>query len=155
MEMDWDLFSKIGLSEFLGMGWTRPQRNTSPNVIALISHFGRISRFISMSILAEEKLKRRVKIVEKWIFVADHLRRLGCLNGVVEVSAGLTVSAIQRFTNTFDSISSQSRAIWQQIRDLTASERNWANARQFLTNVTPPCIPYIGLYLTDVRNMPF
>jgi hypothetical protein len=40
--------------------------------------------------------------------------------------------------------------MWQEMNTATSSEKAYSNLRKEIRSVTPPCIPYLGMYLTDL-----
>lgn len=151
--MDWAIWENIRPWELIGLAWTKKDKKTrAPNVLAMIDQFNIISSFVSASICAEEKDKKRVKMISKWVNVAESLRKLGSLSGVMMIMSGLSNSAVHRLTGTFDDLSNSTKTLLQQCRDLSSRDRSFANARHFMRNINPPCVPYMGFYLTDVRD---
>lgn len=40
--------------------------------------------------------------------------------------------------------------MWQELSALTSSDKAYAVLRKEIKSITPPCIPYLGMYLTDL-----
>lgn len=40
--------------------------------------------------------------------------------------------------------------MWQELATLTSSDKAYATLRKEIKSITPPCIPYLGMYLTDL-----
>lgn len=69
--LEFMLYSKIKPAELLGKGWSKPERNvTSPNVVALTTHFNSISMWVATSIVKEEGVKERALLIKKFIKIA-------------------------------------------------------------------------------------
>jgi hypothetical protein len=56
--------------EFFKQAWcSKKLQHLAPNVLALINHFNRISRWTSSRIVIERKVRSRAKIMEHLIFI--------------------------------------------------------------------------------------
>ncbi len=65
-------------------------------------------------------------------------------NGVIEILAGLSTTAIRRLTNTWAQVEESSRAQLHELETLMSYQGSYKNYRMALRDVTPPCLPYLG-----------
>jgi len=121
----------------------------SPNVIKMITRFNEVSNWVQTEILTELRPKYRLKLVEKFVDIADHLLQMNNLNGAFEISSALESAAIARLKSTLNQMSSNRIALWQKAKELI----DMKNLREAIRNATPPCLPYLGMYLTELTQI--
>jgi son of sevenless-like protein len=68
----------------------------------------------------------------------------------MEIVAGLNNSAVHRLRNTFAALPQKTTALLTELEDLLQQKGNYQKLRTAIHNCTPPCIPYLGIYLTDL-----
>uniref|UniRef100_A0A8D0HS56 Ras protein specific guanine nucleotide releasing factor 1 n=1 Tax=Sphenodon punctatus TaxID=8508 RepID=A0A8D0HS56_SPHPU len=105
---------------------------------------------IASEILRSEDVNARVSTMEKWVAVADICRCLHNYNAVLEINSSLNRSAIFRLKKTWLKVSKQTKALIDKLQRLVSSEGRFKNLREALKNCDPPCVPYLGMYLTDL-----
>jgi hypothetical protein len=149
--IEWNIWEKIQPWECLGLAWMKKDKaRRSPHVLALIERFNYVSGWVATSICSQEQVKKRSKFIQKLIDVANGLRNLGNLNGVMEIVSGLNRGPVYRLKQSWDDVPSSSKKIFEELKGITDRQKNFANMRKYLKKVNPPCIPYLGLYLTDL-----
>lgn len=47
-------------------------------------------------------------------------------------------------------LDAKGKKILDSIKEMCSNERSYKNVRDYLSNINPPCIPYLGMYLTDL-----
>jgi hypothetical protein len=57
---------------------------------------------------------------------------------------------ISRLKRTWDVVSQKTKATLEQLRTIVDVSRNYAVLRQRLQGHVPPCLPFVGTYLTDL-----
>ena len=57
---------------------------------------------------------------------------------------------ISRLKKTWDIVSQKTKTALEQLRSIVDVSRNYAVLRQRLQNHVPPCLPFVGTYLTDL-----
>lgn len=57
---------------------------------------------------------------------------------------------VLRLNRTWQAVSPKTRAILESMRELISATKNWSQYRETLQAATPPCIPFLGTYLTDL-----
>uniref|UniRef100_K7FXN2 Ras protein specific guanine nucleotide releasing factor 1 n=1 Tax=Pelodiscus sinensis TaxID=13735 RepID=K7FXN2_PELSI len=149
--LDHLVFKKIPYEEFFGQGWMKLEKNErTPYIMKNTKHFNDISNLIASEILRNEDVTARVSAIEKWVAVADICRCLHNYNAVLEITSSLNRSAIFRLKKTWLKVSKQTKALIDKLQRLGASEGRFKNLREALKNCDPPCVPYLGMYLTDL-----
>ncbi|CAO2634034.1 Ras-specific guanine nucleotide-releasing factor 1 [Lemmus lemmus] len=149
--LDHLVFKKIPYEEFFGQGWMKVEKNErTPYIIKTTKHFNDISNLIASEIIRNEDINARVSAIEKWVAVADICRCLHNYNAVLEITSSMNRSAIFRLKKTWLKVSKQTKALIDKLQKLVSSEGRFKNLREALKNCDPPCVPYLGMYLTDL-----
>uniref|UniRef100_A0A8D0HPI1 Ras protein specific guanine nucleotide releasing factor 1 n=1 Tax=Sphenodon punctatus TaxID=8508 RepID=A0A8D0HPI1_SPHPU len=145
------IWNFIVYREFFGQGWMKLEKNErTPYIMQNTKHFNDISNLIASEILRSEDVNARVSTMEKWVAVADICRCLHNYNAVLEINSSLNRSAIFRLKKTWLKVSKQTKALIDKLQRLVSSEGRFKNLREALKNCDPPCVPYLGMYLTDL-----
>ncbi|CAH2258749.1 jg5418 [Pararge aegeria aegeria] len=149
--LDYQIFSAIHSEEFLGQAWTKGDKaERAPHILMMTAHFNHISNLVISEILKKYTLIGRAASIEKWAAVADIARCLHNFNGVLQVCAALANSSIFRLKKTWDKVSKTSKQTLEKLQVLTSSECRFRILRDALHRCDPPCIPYLGMYLSDL-----
>ncbi|XP_019389472.1 PREDICTED: ras-specific guanine nucleotide-releasing factor 1 isoform X1 [Crocodylus porosus] len=149
--LDHLVFKKIPYEEFFGQGWMKLEKNErTPYIMKNTKHFNDVSNLIASEIVRNEDVSVRVSAIEKWVAVADICRCLHNYNAVLEITSSLNRSAIFRLKKTWLKVSKQTKALIDKLQKLVSSEGRFKNLREALKNCDPPCVPYLGMYLTDL-----
>ncbi|XP_075391885.1 ras-specific guanine nucleotide-releasing factor 1 [Tenrec ecaudatus] len=149
--LDHLVFKKIPYEEFFGQGWMKLEKNErTPYIMKTTKHFNDISNLIASEIIRNEDINVRVSAIEKWVAVADICRCLHNYNAVLEITSSMNRSAIFRLKKTWLKVSKQTKALIDKLQKLVSSEGRFKNLREALKNCDPPCVPYLGMYLTDL-----
>uniref|UniRef100_A0A8C6L5P9 Ras protein specific guanine nucleotide releasing factor 1 n=1 Tax=Nothobranchius furzeri TaxID=105023 RepID=A0A8C6L5P9_NOTFU len=149
--LDHLVFKVIPYEEFFGQGWMKNDKNEkTPYIMRTTKHFNDTSNLIATEILRCEDTATRVAVIEKWVAVADICRCLHNYNAVLEITSSLNRSSVFRLKKTWLKISKQTRALIDKLQKLVSSEGRFKNLREALKNCDPPCVPYLGMYLTDL-----
>ncbi|KAB0405617.1 hypothetical protein E2I00_010293 [Balaenoptera physalus] len=136
--LDHLVFKKIPYEEFFGQGWMKLEKNErTPYIMKTTKHFN-------------DDINARVSAIEKWVAVADICRCLHNYNAVLEITSSMNRSAIFRLKKTWLKVSKQTKALIDKLQKLVSSEGRFKNLREALKNCDPPCVPYLGMYLTDL-----
>ena len=76
----------------------------------------------------------------------------------MEIVSSLSSSPITRLKRTWKLLDesvdpetgSKYTEIYQKLTQVVSHEKSFTKLRESLKNIEPPCIPYVGLYLTDL-----
>ncbi|XP_065119874.1 ras-specific guanine nucleotide-releasing factor 2 isoform X3 [Paramisgurnus dabryanus] len=149
--LDYIVFRNIPYEEFLGQGWMKMDKNErTPYIMKTSQHFNDMSNLVASEIMAHSDVGSRASSIEKWLAVADICRCLNNYNGVLEITSALNRSAIYRLKKTWAKVCKQTKALMDRLQKIVSSEGRFKNLRETLKNCNPPCVPYLGMYLTDL-----
>ncbi|XP_068167939.1 ras-specific guanine nucleotide-releasing factor 2 isoform X2 [Antennarius striatus] len=149
--LDHIVFRSIPYEEFLGQGWMKVDKTErTPYIMKTSQHFNNMSNLVASQIMTHTDVGSRASSIEKWVAVADICRCLNNYNGVLEITSALNRSAIYRLKKTWAKVSKQAKALMDKLQKTVSSEGRFKNLRETLKNCNPPCVPYLGMYLTDL-----
>ncbi|XP_077944860.1 ras-specific guanine nucleotide-releasing factor 2 isoform X3 [Gasterosteus aculeatus] len=149
--LDHIVFRGIPYEEFLGQGWMKVDKTErTPYIMKTSQHFNDMSNLVASQIMTHTDVGSRAGAIEKWLAVADICRCLNNYNGVLEITSALNRSAIYRLKKTWAKVCKQTKALMDRLQKTVSSEGRFKNLRETLKNCNPPCVPYLGMYLTDL-----
>lgn len=67
------------------------------------------------------------------------------------ILSALGTSPLHRLARTWNALDKRSREKIDQLRELMITSKNFSNYREALRTSQPPCIPFLGVFLTDLR----
>jgi len=106
--------------------------------------------WVAREIVSVEDLKIRTIVLNRFIVIAQECRSLHNYNAVMEIMAGLQQTSVYRLQETWSLLPTQTWNIWDSLIELVKSGDNFGKLRQELLVAPLPCIPYLGLFLTDL-----
>jgi hypothetical protein len=151
--IDWETYERIKPSELLNQAWSKPKlKHRAPHVLALIKRFNMISSWAATEIVSATTIRERVRITSKFIRIAERLAAMNNFNSLMSVMAALNSSSVSRLRFTFEELPVIAQKSKKEIEDIMQSDNNWRGYRARLTAIPSevPCIPYLGVFLTDL-----
>lgn len=145
-------FCQIIPEELLGQEFSKKSgKSVAVNVKAMSSLSTDLANYIGETILANEvPLKFRMNVIRHWIRVAEKCLELKNYNCLMAVTCALQSSVIMRLKKTWELLPPRYHALFAELKSIIVYEKNYASYRTLLRNQTVPCIPYLGVYLTDL-----
>ncbi|KAJ9050635.1 hypothetical protein DSO57_1012605 [Entomophthora muscae] len=147
--IDSHLFNQIKPVECLNKAWSSKDAN-APNVKAMIHMSTQISNWLAFTILSESNLRIRAQYIKYFIAVAERCYSLHNFNTLMSLIAGFNTTPIHRLKRTWELVNARSLQALETIKSVMDSGRNFSTYREQLHSVNPPCVPFLGLYLTDL-----
>eukprot|EP00164_Ancoracysta_twista_P010056 GFYU01015047.1.p1 GENE.GFYU01015047.1~~GFYU01015047.1.p1 ORF type:complete len:854 (-),score=178.57 GFYU01015047.1:98-2584(-) len=146
------IYASIRPSELLNQSWNKAKtRHRSPNVLALINRFNDFSLWVTSQIVNPPKIKQRTRNVTKLMLVAKHLRNMNNFNSLMAIISGLNNAASHRLKHTREEVP---RRIFEEhetvVVKIMATDGAFKAYRNALSALNPPCLPYLGTFLTDL-----
>ncbi|KAF2468772.1 ras GEF [Lindgomyces ingoldianus] len=148
------LYGKIRPTECLNKTWQKKLQPGEPdpasNVKALILHSNQLTNWVAQMILTQSDVKRRVIVIKHFVNVAERCRVLNNFSTLTSIISALGTAPIHRLNRTWAAVNARVMATLENMRKLMGSTKNFAEYRDTLHKANPPCIPFFGVYLTDL-----
>uniref|UniRef100_A0A6E8V9N5 Ras-specific guanine nucleotide-releasing factor 2 n=1 Tax=Anopheles coluzzii TaxID=1518534 RepID=A0A6E8V9N5_ANOCL len=149
--LDHQIFLAIRSEEFLGQAWMKSDKKSrAEHIILMTKRFNDGSRLVCSEIVSRSNMAARVAAIEKWTAVADICRCLHNFNGVLQICAAFTNAAVYRLKKTWDKVPRTIKSTITKLQAVVCSDGRFRVMREALHRCDPPCIPYLGMYLTDL-----
>jgi len=147
--MDYQVFSQIAQRECIGQCWKK-RKAESPNVLAMIQQFNNLTVFVQLQILSEKSLRDRGKAIKRVIKMGERFKAIKNYNSLCAILGALNSSPIHRLKAAWSRVPEKQLALFEGFKQIFVNTRNFRNFRQLFRNVSPPAIPYFGLFLQDL-----
>ncbi|KAI8499113.1 Ras protein-specific guanine nucleotide-releasing factor [Branchiostoma belcheri] len=148
---DHTIFCSIPYEEFLNKAWMKPDKATrAPHIMLTSKRFNEVSKLVASEVVSQPTIPGRASAIEKWTAVADICRCMHNYNSVLEITSAFQNSAIYRLKKTWEKVSKQTKQLVEKLKNLVSSDGRFKNMRNELHRCDPPCVPYLGVYLTDL-----
>lgn len=154
--MHFELYQAIQPSEFLNKSWLDPHlRFKAPNVIAMMKAYEEVSLWVATEILTQDKARRRVKLIKKFIDIAKYLRQLNNFHSLFAVLAGLNLPPVQSLNRAFSEIPLQTQSVFSDLVKLIPPREGEALAykeslQKSVDEGHLPLLPYLDVVLRDI-----
>ncbi|KAF9106870.1 hypothetical protein BGX27_008958 [Mortierella sp. AM989] len=146
-------YNKIKPIECLAKAWTSEDPELSAkaiNIRKMIETSNLYANWINEMVLCETEAKKRVLVIRHLIAIAEKLRQLNNFSMLSATTAALAQAAVHRLKRTWELMPSKAMNTLATLQAVTSSAKSWGDYRQELHNANPPCVPFIGIYLTDL-----
>jgi len=123
----------------------------NPNVANMISYTNHLVNWMGTQIIKQEDLRQRALALARLITIAKFCI-ISCqnYNGAMEVLSALRSSPVFRLKHTWNMLPDAAWDDYEWLEDLFESDNNYARYRKALSNAVPPCVPYLGRYLSEI-----
>lgn len=144
------IFCSILPEELLDTEWTRKSGSLAVNVRAMSTLSTDLAHLVADSILYLEEPKKRAVTIKHWVKIANKCLELNNYDSLMAIICSLNLSMISRLKRTWEIVSQKTKIALEHLRSIVDVSRNYAVLRQRLQNHVPPCLPFVGTYLTDL-----
>ncbi len=149
---DWERFHAIKPRECLNCNWSHKTKKEilAPNILAMINQFNVVTNWVQYTLVSEPSLEKRVKSYNKMLKIMEFLRDLNNFNSLFAIYCGLTANPVHRLKKTKEFIKDKANKKFLEYKELFKGDKNSRNLRTVLSTCGTPCIPHLGIFLTDL-----
>ncbi|KAG5651191.1 hypothetical protein H0H81_009544 [Sphagnurus paluster] len=148
--MESNLYQKIRPMECLQRAREQKTENMD-NIAIVIQTSNRIADWVAESVLSKEDSRKRANAVKILISVADRCRALNNFSTMIAITSGLNTPPIRRLKRTWEQVNQRSLTQFNACEMTIDSNKNFTKYRQLMASVTPPCVPFIGVFLSTLQ----
>ncbi|KAH7885130.1 ras GEF [Phlebopus sp. FC_14] len=146
------LYQKIKPSECLQRS-KQLKTEYHDGVANFIRRSNRIAHWVTYSILCKDDPRRRAAIMKQFISVADRCRLIRNFSTMLAIVSGLNSAPIHRLKRSWEQVSSRYMSQLETCETIINSYKNYNNYRTALAAVSPPCVPFVGVFLTALTHI--
>ncbi|KAB5585618.1 ras guanine nucleotide exchange factor domain-containing protein [Coniochaeta sp. 2T2.1] len=144
------VYCSIMPEELLGSQWMKNGGVNAPNVKAMSSFSTELSNLVADTILHYNEVKKRASAIKQWIKIANQCLELHNYDALMAIICSLNSSTITRLRRTWDIISPKRRQMLKHLQGIVEPSQNNKILRSRLHDHVPPCLPFLGMFLTDL-----
>ncbi|KIJ54182.1 hypothetical protein M422DRAFT_241434 [Sphaerobolus stellatus SS14] len=127
---------------------TAPKSDGVKNLRAFVATSDKLAAWVKMSVLGNDALGKRADTIDMWIKVAEKCRILNNYSSMSAIVAALTSQVIAKLQLTWAHVNRASHI--EPLIKLSQPVNNFAAFRNAFRSVEGPCLPYLGIYLSDM-----
>ncbi|EIW81292.1 ras GEF [Coniophora puteana RWD-64-598 SS2] len=120
------------------------------NIAKVIQTSNRIANWVADAVLYHEDSRKRAAVLKHFISVADRCRTMHNYSSMVAIISGLNSPPIRRLKRSWEQVNARHMSQLSTCESTIDSGKNFNNYRMTLAKVAPPCVPFIGVFLTTL-----
>ncbi|KAJ7269310.1 ras guanine nucleotide exchange factor domain-containing protein [Mycena haematopus] len=148
--LEFKLYVKLTAHECISYAKTQTGKQVE-NLTAFCATHDKLAAWVKTSILTNEALGKRADTVDFWIKVAEKCRNLNNFASMSAVINALSSTVISRLHLTWAHVGRKS--ILDGLIKFNDPTGGFSGYRSLLNSAEGPCVPFIGMYLTDIVHI--
>lgn len=144
------IFCSILPEELLATEWMKKSGSMAVNVRQMSRLSTDLTNLVADCVLQLDDPKKRAVVIKQWVKIANQLLDLANYDSLMAIICALDSSTILRLKRTWELVSAKTKARLEHLKSVVDISRNYTVLRQRLQNQVPPCLPFVGTYLTDL-----
>lgn len=146
------LYQKIRPSECL-LRSKESKTDHHDNIANFIRRSNRVANWVAYAILCKDEPRRRASIMKHFITVADRCKHIQNFSTMLAIVSGLNSSPIRRLKRSWEQVSTRYMSQLETCETTINSYKTFNVYRSALAKVSPPCVPFVGVFLTALTHI--
>lgn len=127
---------------------------STKNISNFVHNCNQITKFTIYMILRQSQVIDRVVSIKYFVNLAESLLEMNNFSTMTAVISGLGSISVSRLKATWSLVPKQTLNSYNKMDELMSIGKNYneyRNILRFLADDEDPCIPFLGMYLSDLR----
>nr|WEL12724.1 ras guanine nucleotide exchange factor K-like [Halisarca dujardinii] len=152
--IDFSLFTKIRPTELMNQNWSKPKRkHIAQNFLRLVERMNNLTLWTATTILSQRDVNDRAKRMVHFAQVANHLHEMNNFSSLMAILDGFIMTPIDRLKKTLTKCDRSSMKRVNELQKIMDPSHGFKSLRAVLADSTGPCIPYMGLFTSDLTHL--
>ncbi|KZT73841.1 ras GEF [Daedalea quercina L-15889] len=148
--MEFAMYKKIRSMECLMRSKASKPGKHNDSFSQIIQLTNKIGYWVAESILENKDSKRRASIVKHFVMAADQCRILQNYSTMNAIVSGLAGTSVRRLKRTWEQVDARTMERLRLCESNFETIKNYNSYRHMLAGLAPPCLPFIGSFLTTL-----
>lgn len=148
--IEYQLFSRLNPIDLLVYKPDDKSQTLAAEVRNMIKWSNQVTGFVAESVISEKTARKRAIILKYFIKVAERCFSLNNFATLHSILTAMHTTAIYRLKRTWECVPSKAKHAFDVLSKLVDRENNFHAYRASLKVAKLPCIPFLGIYLTDI-----
>lgn len=147
------LFMLIKSQDLIERSWDKKDDNSdnpTSTIKSIIMLSNRITFWTVSIILNERDVNKRANKLKFFIKLCTKLISINNYDSLMAIKSAIEMSCVARLHKTWEVLPNKTKVAYERIATLFDVGKNFSNYRSVIKNMACPCIPFLGLYLTDL-----
>ncbi|KAA0186828.1 hypothetical protein HAZT_HAZT011552 [Hyalella azteca] len=163
--LEFDLYKSVKPSELVGNAWTKKDKEQrSPNLLKMIHHTNKVTRWVMRCIIDCENFEERVAAMSRVVEIMIMFHDLNNFSGLFEMSSALESASVHRLELTKAKLNFlfyaqevkrrmpvTQKSVYEEAMEL--GKNHCKKYLEKLRSINPPCVPFFGMYLTNIMHI--
>ncbi|EPY52023.1 guanyl-nucleotide exchange factor Ste6 [Schizosaccharomyces cryophilus OY26] len=148
--IEFHTFSNITAVHFLTKIWSN-LKNIATNESSTVCYISnQLVNFVAETIVRERDLRKRTHFLSFFIQVSHCLFKYNNFASLFSIISALNSAPVHRLKRTWSNLSNKYSILFDSLNSLTDTSKNFSQYRECLERCSLPCVPFLGVYFTDL-----
>lgn len=148
---EFDLYCAVQPYELIGLKWVKEGKEVnSANLLKISEHSTKYTYWLEKEIVETVNFEERIALVSRICEIMQVLSDLNNFNGIIETLAALGSACVHRLQHTMNALPLKFRKLIEEMSEL--NKDHYKKYCERLRSINPPCVPFSGLYQTQILH---